>query len=694
MASQAATVGALSVIIGGDAAALDRVLKGAATNIDSFAKRVASTAGGVGLVKIVEDVANSLVNTVKQGLDAASSIAKMSEASGVSAEQLSKLKYAADISGVASDGLGKAMQSLSVGISDLASGKVSPAADALDKMGISARNADGSIKTSGEVVGEIADKFARYKDGANKAALAQDIFQSGGEAMIPLLNKGRDGFNQLGDEAAKFGLVLDGEAKTAVLEMNTNIAKLNASKQGLALTIAKGLAPAFSIVTSAMLQVKEKSTLVENAAELAGTAMKYLAMVGLSVVTVFDRVTSSIGDLFTAARQLMRGDFAGAWNTITTSAGKSKDSALALAGAVSDLYNGVKRGANDTGKAITDQIEAPARKATEAVRGVLDLFLDNQAKRTAGLNAEADAVGKTADVQARLRIEYEAEALAKAKGIKNYDEYIPRVRAAGDAAAEATQKLAAAQLKESLLMPWDVRARQVSQYTAMLKDNRLTTDEFALALQKVQFPAFTSAAIAASDFRIQIDQLATSAINGLASSLASVITGAKSAAEAFAAFGKQVITQLIEMVIKAIAFKVVMSALGFAGGGPVGMDQSLSSTGLGGGGIGGLYAGGGFTGFGGRNVPAGIVHKGEVVFSQDDVAAWGGVANVESLRRRRGAGYADGVAAGSAPASTTIVHQFDTSSLPNRARWTGDEVIELIDQVNFWIGQGYNLKGT
>lgn len=45
------------------------------------------------------------------------------------------------------------------------------------------------------------------------------------------------------------------------------------------------------------------------------------------------------------------------------------------------------------------------------------------------------------------------------------------------------------------------------------------------------------------------------------------------------------------------------------------------------------FANGGYTGAGGRNVAAGIVHRGEVVFSQDDVARHGGVAAVEALRR-------------------------------------------------------------
>ena len=52
------------------------------------------------------------------------------------------------------------------------------------------------------------------------------------------------------------------------------------------------------------------------------------------------------------------------------------------------------------------------------------------------------------------------------------------------------------------------------------------------------------------------------------------------------------------------------------------------------------FANGGYTGAGGKYDPAGIVHKGEVVFSQVDVARWGGVGNVEALRT--GKGFADG----------------------------------------------------
>ncbi|AWN55066.1 tail length tape measure protein [Methylobacterium sp. 17Sr1-1] len=58
---------------------------------------------------------------------------------------------------------------------------------------------------------------------------------------------------------------------------------------------------------------------------------------------------------------------------------------------------------------------------------------------------------------------------------------------------------------------------------------------------------------------------------------------------------------------------------------------------------GGKFDVGGYTGPGGRYDVAGFVHRGEVVYSQDDVARHGGVAAVEAFRRGGGMrGFADG----------------------------------------------------
>ncbi|EOW9398458.1 phage tail tape measure protein [Vibrio cholerae] len=90
---------------------------------------------------------------------------------------------------------------------------------------------------------------------------------------------------------------------------------------------------------------------------------------------------------------------------------------------------------------------------------------------------------------------------------------------------------------------------------------------------------------------------------------------------------------------------------------------------LGGGGFGSLFgfSSGGYTGSGGKFEPAGIVHKGEVVWSQDDINRAGGVGIVEALRKgalnfKEGLkGYADGGVVGMAPALAGATSSYSSS---------------------------------
>ncbi|EOW9244895.1 phage tail tape measure protein [Vibrio cholerae] len=90
---------------------------------------------------------------------------------------------------------------------------------------------------------------------------------------------------------------------------------------------------------------------------------------------------------------------------------------------------------------------------------------------------------------------------------------------------------------------------------------------------------------------------------------------------------------------------------------------------LGGGGFGSLFgfSSGGYTGSGGKFEPAGIVHKGEVVWSQDDINRAGGVGIVEALRKgalnfKEGLkGYANGGVVGMAPALAGATSSYSSS---------------------------------
>jgi len=84
------------------------------------------------------------------------------------------------------------------------------------------------------------------------------------------------------------------------------------------------------------------------------------------------------------------------------------------------------------------------------------------------------------------------------------------------------------------------------------------------------------------------------------------------------------------------ALAMVVRASGYASAGIIAGQALAGPSGNG-------YADGGFTGMGGKFDPAGIVHKGEVVWSQEDIKRWGGVNVVEAMRTSQPPkGYSDG----------------------------------------------------
>jgi TP901 family phage tail tape measure protein len=92
-------------------------------------------------------------------------------------------------------------------------------------------------------------------------------------------------------------------------------------------------------------------------------------------------------------------------------------------------------------------------------------------------------------------------------------------------------------------------------------------------------------------------------------------------------------------------------------------------------------ADGGYTGPGGKYEPAGIVHAGEIVWSQEDIAAHGGVSQVESMRRSR-RGYADGgfVSAADVPRPpSTAPYRMPISTGADATMGTG------YDEVRRWL---------
>jgi len=245
-------------------------------NIGSFASAVKKLFAGIGVVILTKKLSTMIAETAKM----ADEMIKTSQRIGVAVETLSSLKYAADLSGVAFGQLTTGLRLFASNMYDASQG-IGEGKRAFDALGLTANklsNPDGTLRNLKNVMFEVADEFANMEDGAKKTALAQDMFGRSGAAMIPLLNKGSKGIQDMAAEAEAFGVIIDTKTGQAAERFNDNLTRLTALSAGLKLSLLKELLPALENVTNAMVdQAKESGALKTSLVEGVGFGLKTVA---------------------------------------------------------------------------------------------------------------------------------------------------------------------------------------------------------------------------------------------------------------------------------------------------------------------------------------------------------------------------------------------------------------------------------
>lgn len=235
-----AVIGALRVNLGLDSAQFGKGLKQAEAGLAKFgaAAKKGLAAAGVAAAGLVTGLGLAVRGTI----NSADEMSKAAQKFGVPIEELSRLKYAADLSGLSFEGMGNGVRRLSQSMADAAEG-VGQGAEAFDKLGIKATDAEGMMKPTSAVLAEIADRFAAMPDGAEKTALAMDLMGRSGANMIPLLNGGADALNRLMAEADSFGQVFTQEMGSQAEAFNDNMSRLKGTFANIAASIARDLLP-------------------------------------------------------------------------------------------------------------------------------------------------------------------------------------------------------------------------------------------------------------------------------------------------------------------------------------------------------------------------------------------------------------------------------------------------------------------
>ncbi|EFC8311268.1 TPA: phage tail tape measure protein, partial [Escherichia coli] len=138
----------------------------------------------------------------------------------------------------------------------------------------------------------------------------------------------------------------------------------------------------------------------------------------------------------------------------------------------------------------------------------------------------------------------------------------------------------------------------------------------------------------ATDSFSQVKSVATQTFDGIAQNMAAMLTGSE---QSWRGFTRSVLSMLTEIFLKQ-AMVGIVGSIGSAMGGAFGGGASASTgTAIQAAAANFHFATGGFTGTGGKYEPAGIVHRGEFVFTKEATSRIG-VGNLYRLMR----GYAEG----------------------------------------------------
>lgn len=267
------------------------------TGVDAASKVVGNITGTVDKLKLaLTGLASAAVVGVFRGivsdLDA---LEESAQSAGLAVESLSALRYAALQAGVGSEALDEALKSLNRKLADAAGGGKEAVA-LFKSLGISAVNSSGQILNSEEALGKLADKFASFKDGPQKAALAVEFFGRAGTRLIPFLNQGSAGLERLREEAERAGVVFDSKTTSAASKFADALDRLSATARGAAVQIFRPLIDGLSTMID-QFEAARKS------ASSFGEALGFLARQSQQTL---DDPSQKIAALTTEAQELQK----------------------------------------------------------------------------------------------------------------------------------------------------------------------------------------------------------------------------------------------------------------------------------------------------------------------------------------------------------------------------------------------------
>jgi len=312
-------------------------------------------------------------------LSTADALSKASEKTGIGAEALSQLEYAARQADVEVSAFENAITKLNKAIIAAKDG-TGKEAEAFAALGVSISDSNGKLKTTQQVFEEVSQAMSGFEDGAGKAEVATRLFGKAGANIIPMLNQGAEGLKSAKERADEFNLTISSGTAAAAEAFNDNMETIKEiGTTGFMNAMNEKMLPALSEMSKNFVSLSSdilntfKPAIIEIG-NVIGATFVVATDAAMALWAAIKAIGDSIGVKLAAAALTLKGDFKGAFDTLKTGAKEIEGDIAETTEKIIQSWNAVGKAyspANPNGPATNAKktfqiIDDASKKATDA----------------------------------------------------------------------------------------------------------------------------------------------------------------------------------------------------------------------------------------------------------------------------------------------------------------------------------------
>jgi len=249
-------------------------------------------------------VVGGFTRFIQGSIDAADALGKLSTRTGIAADTLQGYVNAGKLADVSQKQLETGLKTLARTQFEASQG-IKTYSEAYSALGVSVKAADGSLKGSDVLLGELADKFKELPNGPEKAAIAMRLFGKSGADMITLLNGGSESLEE-------FNYNLSEEFAPRAELFNDTLTKIGFKFEGFRMQLMDQLLPALQVIAESFATLFDSENDWTSLFMIIEGGIRGVAIVLMAIIKLFDRIIKSAVSSAKILKKVFTFDFKGA----------------------------------------------------------------------------------------------------------------------------------------------------------------------------------------------------------------------------------------------------------------------------------------------------------------------------------------------------------------------------------------------